>query len=85
MSLPKINTPIFELILPSTEKPIKYRPFLVKEQKILLIAMESGDERSMMTAIKQIINNCAVDQVDVDKLPVFDLEYFFIRHWAGWT
>ena len=79
MSLPKINTPIFELILPSTEKPIKYRPFLVKEQKILLIAMESGDERSMMTAIKQIINNCAVDQVDVDKLPVFDLEYFFIR------
>jgi hypothetical protein len=79
MSLPKINTPIFELILPSTGKPIKYRPFLVKEQKILLIAMESGDERSMMTAIKQIINNCAVDQVDVDKLPVFDLEYFFIR------
>jgi hypothetical protein len=79
MSLPKINTPIFELILPSTEKPIKYRPFLVKEQKILLIAMESGDERSMMTAIKQIINNCAVDQVDVDKLPVFDLEYFFVR------
>ena len=79
MSLPKINTPIFELILPSTEKPIKYRPFLVKEQKILLIAMESGDERSMMTAIKQIVNNCAIDPVDVDKLPVFDLEYFFIR------
>jgi hypothetical protein len=79
MSLPKINTPIFELILPSTEKPVKYRPFLVKEQKILLIAMEAGDQRSMMNAIKQIINNCAVDPVDVDKLPVFDLEYFFIR------
>lgn len=79
MSLPKINAPIFELILPSTEKSVKYRPFLVKEQKILLIAMESGDQKSMMTAIKQIINNCAVDPVDVDKLPVFDLEYFFIR------
>ena len=79
MSLPKINAPIFELILPSTEKSVKYRPFLVKEQKILLIAMESGDQKSMMTAIKQIINNCAVDQVDVDKLPVFDLEYFFVR------
>ena len=79
MALPKINAPIFELILPSTEKSVKYRPFLVKEQKILLIAMESGDQRSMMTAIKQIINNCAVDPVDVDKLPVFDLEYFFIR------
>jgi undecaprenyl pyrophosphate synthase len=79
MSLPKINAPIFELILPSTEKTVKYRPFLVKEQKILLIAMESGDQRSMMTAIKQIINNCAVDPVDVDKLPVFDLEYFFVR------
>ena len=79
MALPKINAPIFELILPSTEKTVKYRPFLVKEQKILLIAMESGDQRSMMTAIKQIINNCAVDPVDVDKLPVFDLEYFFVR------
>ena len=79
MSLPKINAPIFELVLPSTEKSVKYRPFLVKEQKILLIAMEAGDQRSMMTAIKQIINNCAVDPVDVDKLPVFDLEYFFIR------
>jgi undecaprenyl pyrophosphate synthase len=79
MSLPKINTPIFELVLPSTEKSVKYRPFLVKEQKILLIAMESGDQKSMMTAIKQIINNCAVDPVDVDKLPVFDLEYFFVR------
>ena len=79
MSLPKISAPIFELILPSTEKTVKYRPFLVKEQKLLLIAMESGDQRSMMNAIKQIINNCAVDPVDVDKLPVFDLEYFFVR------
>ena len=79
MALPKINAPIFELILPSTEKTVKYRPFLVKEQKILLIAMEAGDQRSMMNAIKQIINNCAVDPVDVDKIPVFVLEYFFVR------
>lgn len=79
MSLPKISAPIFELILPSTEKTVKYRPFLVKEQKLLLIAMESGDQKSMMNAIKQIINNCSVDTVDVDKLPIFDLEYFFVR------
>lgn len=79
MSLPKITAPIFELNLPSTEQAVKYRPFLVKEQKLLLIAMESGDQKSMMNAIKQIINNCAVDPVDVDKLPIFDLEYFFVR------
>lgn len=79
MALPKINTPIFELTLPSNGKTIKYRPFLVKEQKILLMAMESEDQKAMMLAIKQIINNCAVDQVDCDNLPMFDLEYFFLR------
>lgn len=79
MSLPKINTPIFELNLPSTGQSVKYRPFLVKEQKILMMAMESEDQKSMMLSIKQIINNCAVDAVDVEKLPMFDLEYFFLR------
>jgi hypothetical protein len=79
MALPKINTPIFELTLPSNGKTIKYRPFLVKEQKILLMAMESDDQKAMMLAIKQIINNCAVDQIDCDNLPMFDLEYFFLR------
>lgn len=79
MPLPKISFPIFELNLPSTGKPIKYRPFLVKEQKILMLAMESDDRTSVVTAIKQIVNNCAIDPVDVEKLPTFDLEYFFTR------
>lgn len=79
MALPKINTPLFELNLPSTGVGVKYRPFLVKEQKILLMAMESDDQKAMMIAIKQIINNCAVDFADVDKLPLFDLEYFFLK------
>ena len=79
MPLPKINSPIFELILPSTKQLVKYRPFLVKEQKILLIASESNDQNASIIAIKQIINNCAIDTVDVEKLPTFDLEYFFIN------
>lgn len=79
MALPKINAPIFELNLPSSGQSIKYRPFLVKEQKILLMAMESDSQNGMMTAIKQIITNCAVDEIDVEKLPMFDLEFFFVR------
>ena len=79
MALPKISNPIFELTLPSTGTSVKYRPFLVKEQKILLLAMESGDQKATLLAIKQIINNCAIDTIDVDKLPTFDVEYFFIR------
>lgn len=70
---------MFELTLPSTGATVKYRPFLVKEQKILMIAMEGESESDMLNAIKQIINNCAVDKVDVDKMPVFDIEYFFTR------
>jgi hypothetical protein len=79
MALPKINNPIFELTLPSTGATIKYRPFLVKEQKILLLAMESQDQKSVLTAIKQIVNNCAIDEIDTSKIPTFDLEYFFMR------
>lgn len=79
MALPKINTPIFELNLPSSGKSIKYRPFLVKEQKVLLMAMETGDNIGIFNAVKQIINNCAIDEVDTEKMPIFDLEYFFLR------
>ena len=79
MPLPKINSPVFELILPSTKQTVKYRPFLVKEQKILLIAGESNDQNANLIAIKQIINNCAIDKIDVEKLPTFDLEYLFIN------
>ena len=79
MALPKIQTPLFELNLPSTGQAIKYRPFLVKEQKILLMAMESGETSSILTAVKQIINNCSAEELETEKLPIFDLEYFFLR------
>lgn len=83
MALPKINAPLFELTLPSTGQAVKYRPFLVKEQKILLMAMGSDDDtdtNTMFVAVKQIINNCLVDEsIDVEKLPMFDIEYVFLR------
>ena len=79
MALPKLNVPVYEAILPSTEKVIKYRPFLVKEEKILLTAMEAGDEAAMIPAVKQIINNCVEGNLDVDKLPTFDIEFLFLR------
>ena len=79
MSLPKLNVPVYEAILPSTETVIKYRPFLVKEEKILLTAMESEDEKSITGAVKQIINNCVQGKLDVDRLPTFDIEYVFLR------
>lgn len=79
MALPKIQAPIFELTLHSTGKTYKYRPFQVKEQKILLMALESKESQEMLRAIKQIINNCCLDDINVDNLPMFDLEYFFLR------
>jgi hypothetical protein len=79
MALPKFNNPIFELTLPSSGQSIKYRPFLVKEQKLLLLALEGNDQKDVLTAIKQIIGNCAIDEVDPSKLPLFDLEYFLTK------
>jgi hypothetical protein len=79
MALPKFNNPIFELTLPSTGQAVKYRPFLVKEQKILLLALEGNDQKDILTAIKQIVGNCAIDEVDPSKIALFDLEYFFMR------
>lgn len=77
MALPKIDQPIFTMIMPSTQKKVKYRPFTVKEEKILLIAQESKDVEQSINAIKQIITNCVFD-VDVDNMPLFDLEYCLI-------
>ena len=79
MSLPKLNVPVYEAILPSTETVIKYRPFLVKEEKILMTAMEAGDNKTISNAVNQIINNCVLGDIDVDKLPTFDIEYLFLR------
>lgn len=79
MPLPKIDLPIFELKLVSLPKPVKFRPFLVKEEKLLLMALQSGEEDSVFKTIKQIINNCLVDQIDIDSLPIFDIEYLFLN------
>jgi len=79
MSLPVINTPTYELELPSTKEKITYRPFLVKEEKILLIAMEEEKEENMIRAVKQIVNNCTFETLNVNTLPMFDLEFLFLR------
>ena len=79
MSLPKLNTPVYETILPSTEKVIKYRPFLVKEEKILLTALEDTTGKSLPSAIKQILNNCIQSKLNVEELPTFDIEFLFLR------
>ena len=79
MALPKLNVPVYEAVLPSTEKVIKYRPFLVKEEKILLTALEADETKALAAAVKQIVNNCVQGELDVDKLPTFDIEYLFLR------
>ena len=78
MPLPKIEQPLFDLTIPSTGKNVKFRPFTVKEEKILLIAQESNDIKQIVNSIKQIVGNCVYD-VDVDKLAMFDLEYILIN------
>jgi len=75
--LPKIDLPLFELILPSSKETIKYRPFTVKEEKILLVAAESDDVSQQITAIKQVVSNCCFE-IDATKLPMFDLEYLLL-------
>jgi hypothetical protein len=77
--LPKIDVPIYEITLPLLQKKVKIMPFRVKEEKILLMAMESEDDAAVLLAIKQIVNNCCVDDMDVDSLPVLDLEYMFLQ------
>lgn len=79
MSLPQINTPTHELTIPSNGKKIKYRPFLVKEEKILLLALESNDSKEITDAIIQILKNCVQSKVDIDELSTFDIEYIFLN------
>ena len=79
MPLPEIVTPTHELVVPSTKKKIKYRPFLVKEQKILIIAMESQDEVQILDAIKNILKNCIISRLKIDDLALFDIEYLFLQ------
>ena len=79
MALPKLNTVTYDLKLPSSGQKIEYRPFLVKEQKALMIAQESGEDAQIEKAFAQIINDCVLDDVDPYILPMFDIEYVFLR------
>ena len=79
MALPKLNTPTYELEVPSTDEKIKYRPFLVKEEKILLMAMESKDNAQIINAVKDIVKSCTFEKVDVSTMPMFDMEYIFLN------
>ena len=77
--LPKLDVPIYEVKLISTGKTIRFRPFLVKEQKLLLMAQQSEDNKETVTVVKQILKNCIVDEIDVDNLATFDVEYIFLN------
>lgn len=79
MSLPKINHPTFTVDIPSTGKKLRLRPFLVREEKILLLAQTSDDPADVSDAIKQVINNCAMDDINIDSFTTFDLEYVFLK------
>ena len=80
MPLPKIATPTYELTLPSTGKPVQYRPFLVKEEKLLVIALESEDNKQITTAIKAVLRACVLTKgIKVESLPTFDIEYLFLN------
>jgi hypothetical protein len=79
-SLPKIDQPIYNIKVPSLNKNVKFRPFLVKEEKLLLMAKESANESDILGAIKQIVNNCSLDKnFNIDKIALFDLEYIFLK------
>ena len=80
MALPKISTPTYELTVPSTGKNIRYRPFLVKEEKILIIAMESQSEKQIAQAVTDVLSNCILTKgVDVNNLSTFDIEFLFLN------
>ena len=79
MALPKVGYPTYELELPSTGKTVKYRPFLVKEEKVLLMALEGKNEDHIISAVKDLIKNCVISRIKVETLPSFDLEYLFLK------
>ena len=79
MALPKLETPVYTLTLPSTDEEIKYRPFLVKEQKRMIIAQESENETELLDAMKQLIRDCTFNKIDPTTCPLFDAEYVFLQ------
>ena len=79
MALPRIDTPTYQLTLPSTQEPIDYRPFLVKEQKIIMMAQESNDETQMVRAMTDLLTSCTFGKIDISVLPTYDVEYMFLK------
>ncbi|MAB31278.1 MAG: baseplate protein [Formosa sp.] len=79
MALPKLTTPTYELEIPSTDEKIKFRPFLVKEEKILMMAMESKSSADITQAVKDIVTECTFNKVTIDNMPMFDVEYIFLQ------
>jgi hypothetical protein len=79
MALPMNSTPIYNLVVPSTKKSVTYRPFLVKDQKALLVAQQSADQRVMIDTLKEVIKSCITETIDVSKLAIFDIEYIFTQ------
>src|SRR5210317_230493 len=79
MALPQIDYPVFEIYLKSLDRKVKFRPFLVREEKLFLIAKESKEPDDIKNAILQIINNCCLEDIDVNKIPLFDIEMIFIK------
>jgi len=79
MALPQVVLPTYELEIPSNGKTIKYRPFVVKEEKVLLLALDTNDEKQIESAVKQLLKNCIQSRIKIDDLAIFDLEYIFLQ------
>ena len=79
MNLPVLNTPKYEMVIPSSGETIEYRPFLVKEQKVLMMAQESGDQQLMVKSIGEIVKSCTFDKINTETSPIFDIEYIFLK------
>ena len=79
MPLPELVTPVYTLTVPSTKKKIKYRPFLVKEQKVMIVAMESQDQQQILGAITQILKNCILSRIKIEDLALFDIDINFFN------
>ena len=79
MALPKLQTPTYTMVIPSTQKEIKYRPFLVKEEKILLMALETDDEKNIRESIYELLKSCITTRIKLENLATFDLEYIFLN------
>ena len=79
MALPKLDTPTYEVKLPSTGEPIKFRPFLVKEQKVLMMAQESKDTKQMINTMGELVKSCCFESIDIQQIPMFDIEYLFLN------